>query len=155
MLGKYASDAVQMTAAGVCVWAALRLPGAARLNKSGLLTPEEYTIVKSHPAVGADLASVIPESERIQAFIRYHQEHIDGSGYPTGLRAEQIPIGARIIAVAEAFAWVSVERPYGAAKSPDAAVTLLKNASGVMFDPKIVELFLTAIQRQGEMAASV
>jgi diguanylate cyclase (GGDEF)-like protein len=125
------------------------------LNKSGLLTPEEYAVVKSHPVVGADLASVIPESERIQAFIRYHQEHFDGNGYPSGLRGEQIPIGARIIAVAEAFAWVSVERPYGAAKSPDAAVTLLKNASGVMFDRKVVELFLTAIQQHGEMAASV
>jgi diguanylate cyclase (GGDEF)-like protein len=125
------------------------------LNKAGLLTPEEYAIVKNHPTVGADLAAVIPDSERIQAFVRYHQERFDGSGYPSGLHGEQIPIGARIIAVAEAFAWVSAERSHGAAKSPDAALTLLKNARGVLFDRKVVDLLLKSIQQEGKIAASV
>jgi diguanylate cyclase (GGDEF)-like protein len=125
------------------------------LNKAGLLTPEEYAIVKNHPTVGADLAAVIPDSERIQAFIRYHQEHFDGTGYPCSLHGDQIPVGARIIAVAEAFAWLSVERSHGGAKSLDSALTLLKNASGVMFDRNIVELFLKSMQQEGKIAASV
>ncbi|HEX7961303.1 MAG TPA: HD domain-containing phosphohydrolase, partial [Terriglobales bacterium] len=93
--------------------------------------------------------------ERIQAFIRHHQEQFDGSGYPTGLRAEQIPLGARIIAVAEAFAWVSVQRPYESAKPDESAVTLLKKASGLRFDARIVDLFLDCVRQDGKLAASI
>jgi diguanylate cyclase (GGDEF)-like protein len=125
------------------------------LNKAGSLTAEEYLTIKKHPEVGADIASVIPDSERIQAFIRCHQEHFDGSGYPGGLKAEQIPLGARIIGVAEAFAWILVQRPYGGPHTADAAAAVLKSASEKWFDRKVVEMFLQSVQSESRMAATV
>lgn len=125
------------------------------LNKTGSLTPEEYAIVKKHPETGAEIASIIPDSERIQSFVRFHQEYVNGTGYPAGLKAEQIPMGARIINVAEAFAWVTVDRPFGSAKSLDAALTILMNASGLLFDRKVVDLFLKSIQHEGQLAAGI
>ena len=110
------------------------------LNKAGPLTPEEYQMMKNHPSVGGDILAVIPHSERIQSWVRHHQERFDGTGYPAGLKGEQIPLGARIIAVAEAYADMTADRPYSYVKNPAEAMAEMESLSGTQFDGMLVRL---------------
>ncbi len=110
------------------------------LNKAGPLTPDEYQMMKDHPSVGGDILAVIPNSERIQSWVRHHQERFDGTGYPSGLKGEQIPLGARIIAVAEAYADMTADRPYSYVKNPAEAMAEMESLSGTQFDGMLVRL---------------
>ncbi len=121
------------------------------LNKPAPLTPEEYQVIKSHPTVGGEIIAVIPGSQRMQDWVRYHQERFDGTGYPDGLKGEQIPLGARIIGVAEAYADMTADRPYAYVKNPVEAMSEMESLSGTQFDGLLVRLLIH--QLRGEKVA--
>ena len=111
------------------------------LGKPGKLSAEEYDHVKTHPLVAERILKPIPELKDIVAYIKHKNEAYDGSGYPDGLKGEEIPLGARIIAVAEAFDAMTSDRPYRRATRPEEAMAELERKAGSQFDPKIVEIF--------------
>jgi putative nucleotidyltransferase with HDIG domain len=111
------------------------------LRKAGRLTPEERMLMQAHPVRSADLAGTIAEFRgRVQADIRNHHENYDGSGYPDGLVGEGIPIGARIIMIADTIDAMTTDRPYRKALSLSRALEEMIKYSGRQFDPKLVEL---------------
>lgn len=112
------------------------------LLKPGQLTDEEYRRIKEHVAYGADLlVSASPSFERIANAVRAHHERWDGSGYPEGLRGEEIPLPGRILAVVDVFEALTSERPYRGPHQPDEALRFLRQKAGVEFDPGVVEVF--------------
>ncbi|MEX2157628.1 MAG: HD-GYP domain-containing protein [Gemmatimonadales bacterium] len=109
------------------------------LRKEGRLTPEERMLMQIHPVRSADLAGTIGEFRgKVQADIRNHHENYDGTGYPDGLAAEQIPIGARIIMVADTLDAMTTDRPYRKALTLQRALEELAKYAGRQFDPKLV-----------------
>jgi putative nucleotidyltransferase with HDIG domain len=112
------------------------------LFKEGPLTEEEYAQIKAHPADGAELAGQFSMYRKGRDCIRHHHEHWDGHGYPAGLAGEAIPLGARIIAVADAFDAMTSDRPYRAGLPREAAIEELCRCSGTQFDPQVVEAFV-------------
>jgi putative two-component system response regulator len=112
------------------------------LNKHGRLTPEEYRQIQEHTSLAeAVLKPVVDDGEVLQ-YIRHHHEWYDGAGYPDGLRGNIIPLGARIIAVAEAFDSMIRSRPHRKALSIDAALAQLQQNADSQFDRKVVSSFL-------------
>jgi diguanylate cyclase (GGDEF)-like protein len=117
------------------------------LRKPPPLTPEEFEIVKTHASKGAEMYLKMPQlginPENVGAMVRHHHEAFDGSGYPDGLKCENIPLGARIIAVAEAFDAIVSDRVYQQGRSVEEAVAELRRCSGTQFDPKVVDAFVS------------
>ncbi len=120
------------------------------LHKPDLLTPNEYEYVKTHVTIGADLLQASQSLRPLAPFIRYHHERWDGSGYPEGRKGEEIPLGARILAVCDAVEAMISERTYSPAMSFDAVIAELKRCSGAHFDPEVVEALVRVLQRDGE-----
>jgi len=118
------------------------------LNKPGPLTPEEYTHVLGHVLVGEKILRPILREEDMLAAVKYHHEHCDGTGFPEHLRGEQIPLGARILAVPDAYDAMTSDRPYRPPLSPQDAATHLREASGTKFDPQVVDALLAALPNQ-------
>jgi putative nucleotidyltransferase with HDIG domain/PAS domain S-box-containing protein len=118
------------------------------LDKAGPLTPEEYELVKKHPQKGADILAPIKQLKNVVPIIKHHHERYNGEGYPDGLKGEAIPIGARILSVADSFDAMVSDRPYRKSSSREYAFLRLKELSGVFFDPKIVEIFLKAAEQE-------
>ena len=112
------------------------------LLKPGPLTPEEWKIMRTHPEIGKRLIERIPFLRGAVPIVFAHHEKWDGSGYPGGLRGEEIPLGARIFAVVDAFDAMTFDRPYSKAITFDAAKTEIKRCAGTHFDPEVVEAFL-------------
>jgi putative nucleotidyltransferase with HDIG domain len=111
------------------------------LRKAGRLTPEERMLMQAHPVRSADLAGTIAEFRgRVHADIRNHHENYDGTGYPDGLIGEGIPIGARIIMIADTIDAMTTDRPYRKALSLSKALEEMSKHAGRQFDPKLVEL---------------
>ena len=111
------------------------------LRKEGRLTPEERMLMQAHPVRSAELASTIAEFRgKVQTDIRNHHENYDGTGYPDGLAAEEIPIGARIIMIADTLDAMTTDRPYRKALSLAKALEEMTKHAGRQFDPKLVEL---------------
>jgi len=119
------------------------------LMKPDKLSDEELAIIKKHPEDGAKIIGPVEPLKHAKEIIRYHQECFDGSGYPDGLKGENIPLGARIIGVADAFGAMTTDRPYRKALSVAEAVKELKKFSGTQFDPHIVEIFLSMLEDKG------
>ncbi len=117
------------------------------LSKSGRLSPEEYEEIKKHSIIGATILHPIKELSDVAREIRNHQECYDGSGYPDGLAGNDIPLIARIIAVADAFDAMTTTRPYRKKKTVEEAIQELKSKSGTQFDPIIVSAFLLSYQK--------
>ena len=115
------------------------------LNKSGKLTAEEWEVVKTHPQLGAAIASRTRQLVPCLAGILYHHERYDGGGYPSGLKGEDIPLEARILAIADAFAAMTIERPFRDALSQESALEEIKRGAGKQFDPRLVEVFLAIV----------
>jgi len=120
------------------------------LNKAGRLTDEEFEIIKGHPDIAANILSSLEFLTEVVPLVRHHHEHYAGGGYPLGIAGEEIPLGARIIAVADAFNAMTSDRPYRASLAHDAAIRELIKHSGTQFDPEVVRAFL----RVAEVAAS-
>ncbi|MBI3553829.1 MAG: GAF domain-containing protein [Elusimicrobia bacterium] len=112
------------------------------LLKPGKLTPEEYEEMKKHPIIGHEILAPVKFLGPVAQMVLYHQEWFDGRGYPEGLKGEEIPLGARIVAVIDAWDAMTSDRPYRKALSREIAVGELKKGAGTQFDPKIVEAFL-------------
>jgi len=112
------------------------------LRKPGKLTAEEEEIMRDHCTRGYHILRKIPFLSEAAAIVYTHQEHYDGNGYPSKLRGSEIPIGARIFAVADAMDAITSDRPYRKARSFDAAREEILRCSGSQFDPAVVEVFL-------------
>ncbi len=116
------------------------------LLKNSKLTDEEYTQIKKHPQIAADILRPIHFLRSVIPYILYHHERWDGRGYPSGLKGELIPVGARIIAIADVYQALTSNRPYRKAFTREEAVRIIKDGSGTQFDPKIVRVFLKLIK---------
>jgi HD-GYP domain-containing protein (c-di-GMP phosphodiesterase class II) len=112
------------------------------LSKNASLTAQESKIIRQHTLQSVNLIKPVEFLKPILPIILHHHEHYDGSGYPSGLKKEQIPLGARIIAVVDAFEAMLQPRPYRRVLTVSQALVELKEKSGTQFDPKIVEIFL-------------
>ncbi|MDP2945523.1 MAG: HD domain-containing protein [Atribacterota bacterium] len=117
------------------------------LNNPNGLTAEEYGEVKRHPIIGENIISPIELLQPIKPLIRHHHEWYNGKGYPDGLSGENIPLGARILAVADAYDAMKSDRPYRRALTEETAIQELKRGSGTQFDSKIVEIFLEILKQ--------
>jgi diguanylate cyclase (GGDEF)-like protein/putative nucleotidyltransferase with HDIG domain len=111
------------------------------LNKPGKLTDTEFEKMKLHASVGADILSAIEFPYPVVPIVRHHHENWDGSGYPDGLKATDIPIGARILSVVDCFDALTSDRPYRPRLSDDDALRILSERRGSMYDPLIVDTF--------------
>jgi len=121
------------------------------LNKPGKLTEEEFAKVRQHASRGA--AIIVSEAETLQQLapiVRHHHERFGGKGYPDGLTGEEIPIEARILAVADVFDAMTHERAYRKALSREEAIAELERSAGTQFDPAVVEAFLALVKRPGK-----
>jgi putative two-component system response regulator len=115
------------------------------LNKPDKLTHDEYAIVKEHPAIGERVLSSIIPSRAVLAAIRGHHERLDGNGYPDGLRGNQIPLLARIIAIADCYDALTTSRAYRDAMPVSQALDMLRRDAGTHFEPRFVEAFLEIV----------
>jgi HD-GYP domain-containing protein (c-di-GMP phosphodiesterase class II) len=118
------------------------------LKKPGELSAEERQEIEQHAAIGADIVGRLEAYKQSVDTIRHHHERWDGTGYPDGLEGEQIPLGARIIAVADAFDAMTSDRVYRAALPVDVAFAELAKGRGTQFDPQIVDVFAAAHQNR-------
>ncbi|MBE4907808.1 diguanylate cyclase [Bacillus luteolus] len=116
------------------------------LNKEGRLTKDEFDIMKTHPVLGYNILANVEELKDILPYVLYHHERPDGTGYPNGLRKDEIPLGARIIGVVDAFHSMTSARPYR--KAPltlEKAINELNKGKGTQFDEEVVDTFLTLV----------
>ena len=120
------------------------------LQKPSALTEDEWAEMKTHPVIGANLIGEVPNLERIRPIVLAHHEHYDGSGYPNGLRGDEIPLAAQIIAVADTYEAMTSTRPYRPALGHADAVAELRRIAGSQLNPIVVEAFI----RQIEIGAS-
>jgi putative two-component system response regulator len=119
------------------------------LNKPSNLTPEERDLVKSHPVVGAQILSPVKTFERHVAGIRHHHEMFDGSGYPDGLKGDDIPLAARIVSLADAFDAMTSTRPYRIGLPLGFAMQEMMKMRGRQFCPRSVDAFVKVLQATG------
>jgi diguanylate cyclase (GGDEF)-like protein len=124
------------------------------LGKPGPLTEEEWAFVRRHPIIGERIILAAPALARVAALVRSSHERWDGAGYPDALAGDAIPLGARIVAVADAYAAMTAGRPYRAARSPEQALAELRACAGSQFDPAVVEAWSAARDRRGTVAAA-
>jgi cyclic di-GMP phosphodiesterase len=121
------------------------------INKKGTLTPTDWAIIKQHTKKSIELLIPLNLSQNILAYIQHHHERYDGAGYPDGLTGEQIPLGARIIAISDSYDSMTSDRPYRKPLSNgDAKNELVKNA-GKQFDPNLVSVFLDVLKEMEEV----
>lgn len=118
------------------------------LLKKGSLTRKEFNEIKKHPEIGVDIIRPIHSLHGIIPLMLYHHERWDGKGYPNGLKGEQIPVGARIVAVADTYQALTSDRPYRKAYSQDEAAQIIGKSSGTQFDPKIADAFLNILKKE-------
>lgn len=114
------------------------------LQKPSMLTDDEYLYMKQHPEMGATIMSQIPQLRDVIPGMKFHHESLDGSGYPRGLKGDEIPIAARIIGVADAFDAMTTDRPYQKALPPEVAIEKILSAAGQKYDERVVAAFAVA-----------
>jgi len=118
------------------------------LNKAGPLSDEEFFRLRMHAHVGAEIVGTIPHSAMMREAIEHHHQRFDGSGYPDGLRGEQIPLWARIIGLTDAYANMVTEQSFSAARTTDQALDELAKMSGTRFDGMLVRLLLRGLKAE-------
>jgi HD-GYP domain-containing protein (c-di-GMP phosphodiesterase class II)/sensor domain CHASE-containing protein len=116
------------------------------LKKPGALTDEEFELMKQHPSKGANIMRPVPQLAEMLPGIELHHEHVDGRGYPYGLSGDQIPLMARIIAVADTLDAMTTNRPYQTAMDLEFALSRIRTLSGTKFDPVITDALEAAVQ---------
>jgi diguanylate cyclase (GGDEF)-like protein/putative nucleotidyltransferase with HDIG domain len=122
------------------------------LNKPARLTPEEYEIMKSHAPLGAKILEPLKVKaiERIRQMVRHHHERVDGKGYPDGLKGDEIPIGARILTIADCFDTMISDRVYKKAQPVEEVLKELRHARGKHLDAKLVDAFFNTLKEAGD-----
>jgi len=115
------------------------------LHKRGKLTSKEYEKIKNHPLIGAEIVRDIHFLKEVVPMILYHHERFDGFGYSAGIRGKEIPLGARIIAIADVYQALISDRPYRKAYGRNEAIKIIREGSGTQFDPEIVKAFLEVL----------
>jgi diguanylate cyclase (GGDEF)-like protein len=125
------------------------------LGKPGPLTEEEWGFVRRHPIIGERIILAAPALARVASIVRASHERWDGAGYPDCLAGDAIPFGARIVAVADAYAAMTAGRPYRAARAPQEALAELRRCAGSQFDPAVVEAWCAAFERRRAASAIV
>src|SRR5499427_4641104 len=118
------------------------------LNKSGPLNPDEWETMKSHVDFGAKILEPLTPLARVRDIVHHHHEYFDGSGYPHSLRGEEIPLGARIVAVADAYDTITSDRTYKKGRSAEDALAELERCANAQFDARIVEIFVRVMRQQ-------
>jgi response regulator RpfG family c-di-GMP phosphodiesterase len=121
------------------------------LWKPAKLTPEEHKIMSEHPVKSAQIIGELSGLVRAREFVLHHHEFLDGSGYPDGLKGDEIPLGARIILVADAYDAMTTDRPYRKAIGHHKAIAELREKSGTQFDPKMVNALISVIGEDGQL----
>ena len=122
------------------------------LTKQGPLNDEEWDFMRRHSIIGERILTGVPSLERVASMVRSSHERWDGNGYPDGLAGEEIPLGARIILVADAFCAMTENRPYAAARSVESSRHELRACSGAQFDPAVVTAFLAMLDSRSARA---
>jgi putative nucleotidyltransferase with HDIG domain len=146
-LGIYGDDLLDIERAGILHdIGKLAVPDAI-LSKPGPLTPDEWVEMRRHPDVGYDMVRNVPFLGRAAEIIRSHHERFDGDGYPRNLRGEEIPVGARIFAVVDAYDAMTSDRPYRMALSHDEALAEIRRQASTQFDPVVVVPFFAAVRK--------
>jgi HD-GYP domain-containing protein (c-di-GMP phosphodiesterase class II) len=120
------------------------------LKKPGALTEEEFEVMKTHTTKGANILRPVTQLAEMLPGIELHHEALDGRGYPYGLKGDQIPLLARVIAVADTFDALTTNRPYQQAHTPEQALEIIKNLAGKRLDPAPVAALL-AVYERGEI----
>jgi HD-GYP domain-containing protein (c-di-GMP phosphodiesterase class II) len=115
------------------------------LSKPGPLDAAEWGFVRRHPLIGERIVAAAPSLTRVARLVRSTHERWDGTGYPDRLVADAIPLGSRIVAVADAYDAMTSERPYAAARTPQEALDELRRCAGTQFDPAVVETFRAVV----------
>jgi len=121
------------------------------MEKQGPLSPEEYDHVKQHVIIGSQILAPLHHLGSVINHVRSHHERWDGSGYPDGLKGEDIPVGARVIGAAEVYDALTTSRPYQDKLTPEQAVEHMAALSGTVLDPKVYEALATVVSRRGTL----
>jgi HD-GYP domain-containing protein (c-di-GMP phosphodiesterase class II) len=116
------------------------------VTKAGPLAEEEYAQIKQHASAGAEIVATIPGSLMLQKAVEHHHEAFDGSGYPNGLRGEEIPLWARIVGLADAFVNMTTERSFAPAKTIEQALAELEKMSGKRYDGMLVRVLIRQLK---------
>ena len=125
------------------------------LLKTTPLTPEEYKVMQQHPIIGEAIVKPIRSLSKVVALVRHHHERYDGTGYPSGLKGDAIPLGARILSVADTYDAIVTDRPYRKRLSLDEARAELKRCAGTQLDPQAVDAFLKVLaDKEARLAAA-
>ena len=119
------------------------------LRKPGRLTPEEFAMIRTHPERGVQIIEPLDFLKGALPIVRHHHECFDGTGYPNRLKGEEIPLGARIVAIADTYDAITTSRAYRRARGQDAALSEIGRCSGTQFDPYLARLFLEICRPPG------
>jgi two-component system cell cycle response regulator len=125
------------------------------LNKPGSLDAQEWAFMHRHPVIGERILGAAPALAQAAKLVRSSHERVDGKGYPDGLAGDDIPLGARIIAVCDAYDAMTSDRPYRAAMSHEGALSELRKCAGTQFDPLVVEAFGAVLGERRDAAMAV
>lgn len=120
------------------------------LKKEGIYTKEEYEVMKQHSSLGYNMLRDVPYLKEVSLFLKHHHEWYNGTGYPDGLQGEEIPLGAQIIAVADAYDAMTSDRPYRKSYTHYNAVQEIEKCAGTQFAPTVVDAFLSKYDSLGE-----
>ena len=118
------------------------------LNHEGSVPEDEFHFLRMHPRIGAEILSTIPSSERMQKAVALHHERVDGTGYPEGLKGEDIPLWARIVAVADAYVNLTSDRSLAPGKTREEAILQLENVSGTKYDGMLVRVLARELKSE-------
>jgi len=121
------------------------------LNRQGSLSQEEFELLKSHPRFAGEILSTLPEAQRIKQAVEAHHEYLDGSGFPVGLRGDDIPLWARIITVANTYVNLTSDRSLTPAKTREQAIAELERGSGTKYDGMLVRVFARELKSERSM----
>jgi len=124
------------------------------LDKPGELTDEEFALIRMHPVRGEEILKPIKQLRALLPIVRHHHERLDGSGYPDGLKNDEIPFFSKIICIADSFDAMTDDRPYRASPSREYAISELTRCRGTQFDPQAVDAFLHVLSENGNRFGS-